>query len=202
MSPIRHSGATTLNSSSNTEAPLQPDLSDLTAQVNSAAKDAVDAAASLGDDLKAAARTAARAAKAQAGEFASDLGHEFSKTAEEQKQRGVEGMQTFARAINSAAAELEGHSPQVAQYIRDAAHKVEGFSGNINGRNVNELLQAACSVARTQPALFIGGAVAAGFALSRFLKSSAPSPAAQTQSPGHKPDGAQRQGGSDGYQGV
>ena len=34
-------------------------------------------------------------------------------------------------------------------------------------------MKAATELARSQPMLFIGGAVAAGFALSRFLKSSA-----------------------------
>jgi hypothetical protein len=57
--------------------------------------------------------------------------------------------------------------------VRDAAEKVEGLSGNISSRDVTQLLKATSDLARAQPLLFLGGAVAAGFALSRFLKSSA-----------------------------
>src|SRR5205823_6745931 len=90
---------------------------------------------------------------------------------EQQKSRGAEAIQGVARAINAAAAELEGQSPLLAQYVRDAAQKVEGLSSNINGRDINELMKAASDLARSQPLLFIGGAVAAGFALSRLVKS-------------------------------
>ena len=136
------------------------------------ASEAKNVAASLSKDLKEAAKTASRAVKDQASEFATSVGHELSKTAEDQKARGVDAIQGFARAITCAAAELEGQSPRVAQSVRDAAKKVEGLSENISGRNVDELMKAATELARSQPMLFIGGAVAAGFALSRFLKSS------------------------------
>ena len=117
----------------------------------------------------------------QASEFASSVGQELSKTAENQKARGVDAIQCFARAITCAAAELEGQSPQVAQSVRDAAKKVEDFSENISSRNVDELVKAATELARSQPMIFIGGAVAAGFALSRFLKSSANNSSANNQ---------------------
>ena len=136
------------------------------------ASEAKNVAASLSKDVKEAAKTASRAVKDQASEFATSVGHELSKTAEDQKARGVDAIQGFVRAITSAAAELEGQSPRVAQSVRDAAKKVEGLSENISSRNVDELMKAATELARSQPMLFIGGAVAAGFALSRFLKSS------------------------------
>jgi len=137
------------------------------------ASEAKNVADSLTKDIKEAAKTASRAVKDQASDFATSVGHELSKTAEDQKARGVEAMQSFARAITCAAAELEGQSPRVAQSVRDAAKKVEGLSENISSRNVDDLMKAATELARSQPMLFIGGAVAAGFALSRFLKSSA-----------------------------
>ena len=137
--------------------------------------------------MKDAAKTASRAVQQQASEFASSVGQELSKTAESQKARGVDAIQCFARAITCAAAELEGQSPQVAQSVRDAAKKVEDFSENISSRNVDELVKAATELARSQPMIFIGGAVAAGFALSRFLKSSANNSSANNQgAPSHQ----------------
>jgi ElaB/YqjD/DUF883 family membrane-anchored ribosome-binding protein len=134
---------------------------------------AADLASSLTSDMKESASTASRAIKEQASQFASDVGHELGKTAEEQKARGVDAIQCFARAMTSAAAELENQSPQVAEYVRDAAQKVAGLSEKIAQRDVNELVRAATELARSQPLLFIGGAVAIGFAVSRFLMSSA-----------------------------
>jgi hypothetical protein len=138
--------------------------------------------------MQESASTASRAIKEQASEFASDVGHELSRTAEEQKARGVEAIRCFARAMTSAATELEDQSPQVAEYVRDAAQKVVGLSEKIGQRNVTELARAATELARSQPLLFIGGAVATGFAVSRFFMSSAkvlpdphpPEPAAHT----------------------
>jgi hypothetical protein len=129
--------------------------------------------ASLRDELKDTAQTAAEAVRQQAAQFAEDVGHELGKTGEAQKARGVDAIRSFARAIDSAAAELEGQSPTVAHTVHEAARRVDGLSDNLSNRNVNELIDSAAQLARTQPALFIGGSVAAGFALARFLKSSA-----------------------------
>jgi vacuolar-type H+-ATPase subunit E/Vma4 len=136
-------------------------------------REASSAAASLTSDLQQTAKAASRAAQAQASAFAADVGHEITKAAEQQKARGAEAMQGFARAISSAAGELDDQSPMVARYVRDAAKQVDSLSSNIRGRSVTELMQAATDLARSQPAVFFAGAMAAGFALSRFLKSSA-----------------------------
>jgi vacuolar-type H+-ATPase subunit E/Vma4 len=137
------------------------------------ASDARRASAEIASDLKQAAHSAQRAAKEQVSAFAADVGHELNQSAEEQKVRGVEAIQGFARAMSSAAGELEDQSPMVARYVRDAAQQVETLSGNLRGKSVTELMQAASDLARSQPLVFIAGAVASGFALSRFLKSSA-----------------------------
>jgi hypothetical protein len=149
------------------------------------ASEATRASAAISSDLQQAAQSAGRAAKEQASEFAADVGHELSQTAEEQKIRGVEAMQGFARAITTAAGELEGQSPTVARYVRDAGQQVEALSSNLRGRSVTELMHAASDLARSQPAVFIAGAVAAGFTLSRFLKSSANRNGGQAQPGDH-----------------
>jgi hypothetical protein len=129
--------------------------------------------ASLSAELKDTAQTAADAVRQQAAQFAQDVGHELSKTGEAQKVRGVDAIRRFARAIDSAAAELESQSPTVAHTVHEAARRVDGLSDNLSNRNVTELIDSAARLARSQPALFVGGSVAAGFALARFLKSSA-----------------------------
>jgi hypothetical protein len=172
----------------NENVSIQPSMdvggerTDFTAQAS-------NAAASLSDDLKGAATTMTRAVKDQASDFASGVGQELSKTAESQKAKGVEAIQGFARAITSAADELEGQSPGVARSIRSAAQKVESFSSNLGSRSVDELLKASGDLAKSQPLLFVGMSVAAGFALARFLKSSADTPNSVRKSPASRDAG-------------
>ena len=130
-------------------------------------------AASLSSDLKDTASSVSRAVKEQVSQITSEIGHELGKSAEGQKERGVEAMRTFARAVGTAAGEFEEQSPIAARYARDAAQRIEGLSSNISGRKVSELIESAASLAKSRPGLFFTGVVVAGFALSRFVKSSA-----------------------------
>jgi hypothetical protein len=134
---------------------------------------ASETAGSLGAGLKDTAQTAAEAVRQQAAQFAEDVGHELSKTSEAQKARGVEAIRQVARAIDSAGEELESQSPQIARTVHEAARRVDGLSDSLSNRNINDLIDSASQLARSQPALFFGGSIAAGFALARFLKSSA-----------------------------
>jgi hypothetical protein len=131
-----------------------------------------ESASSLGSGLKDTAKTATDALRQQASQFAEEVGHELERTGEGQKARGVDALRRVARAIDSAAAELENQSPAVARSVHDAARKVDGISDNLSHRDIHELVDSAIQLARTQPALFIGGSVVVGFALARFLKSS------------------------------
>ncbi len=127
---------------------------------------------SLGAGFKDTAKTATDAIRQQAAQFAGEVGRELGKTGESQKARGVDALKRFARAIDSAARELEPQSAAVAGAVHEAARKVDGLSDNLSNRDVNELIESAAQLARAQPVLFLGGSVAAGFALARFLKSS------------------------------
>ena len=84
----------------------------------------------------------------------------------------MDAIRGLARAIDSAADELQQQSPVVAGAVHEAARGISSLSDNLSNRNVDELVDAAVRLARAQPALFVGGSVAAGFALARFLMSS------------------------------
>ncbi|MGH9904058.1 MAG: hypothetical protein ACRD8U_00580, partial [Pyrinomonadaceae bacterium] len=60
----------------------------------------------------------------------------------------------------------------VAMFARRAAEGLAGFSGSLRQRDVDSLLAQAQDFARRRPAVFLGGALATGFVLARFLKSS------------------------------
>lgn len=143
--------------------------------------------AGTNDDVnkaKDAVGDAARTAKTEASDLAHDLkAHgehlvQDAKTraqdmAEQQKAAGADQVEGIARAVGKAADELEAASPQLAQYVRNAASAAEGFSSSLRNRNFGEILEDVTAYARREPVMFFGITVAAGFAISRFLKSSA-----------------------------
>ena len=132
-----------------------------------------ESARKVADVAKDAARATYDAVSAQASELASSVAGELETSAEDQKRRGAETMRTFAGAVQHAAAELDQQSPVVARQFRTAAQKVEGLSESLRDRSIRDLVNDASDLARRQPLWFFGGAIVAGFALSRFLKSSA-----------------------------
>ena len=93
--------------------------------------------------------------------------------AEQQVAFGAEQVGGVARAANKAADELQETSPQLARYVRDAASFADNFSTSLRERSVGDIMNDVTGYARREPVVFFGIAVAAGFALSRFLKSSA-----------------------------
>ena len=112
---------------------------------------ASETAASLGAGLKDTAQTAAEAVRQQATQFVEDVGHGLNKTSEVQKARGVEAIRQVARAIDSAAEELESQSPQIARTVHEAARRVDGLSDNLSNRNVNDLIKnSATQLARAR----------------------------------------------------
>ncbi|XIA66826.1 hypothetical protein ACFIOY_13530 [Bradyrhizobium sp. TZ2] len=96
--------------------------------------------------------------------------------ADEAKSEGVDQLSGVGRAVHGAADELGRELPQAAGYIHAMADKLEGASSALRERSVEDLVSSFNSFARRQPAAAFAGSVLAGFALSRFLKSSAPRP--------------------------
>ena len=84
----------------------------------------------------------------------------------------AERLEGLAEAVHGAADQLAGQLPQAAGYVHGAASRIESVSAALRDRSIEDLLQNAGRLARSQPAALFGGAVLAGIALSRFLKSS------------------------------
>jgi hypothetical protein len=92
--------------------------------------------------------------------------------AEEQKSAGAERIGAFGKAVHGAADELSKEAPAAAHYIHSAAEQIEGVSSRLRDSSIDDLLSRVNRFARRQPAVAFAGSVVAGFALSRFLKSS------------------------------
>ncbi|HEX5509302.1 MAG TPA: hypothetical protein VFX37_12430 [Pseudolabrys sp.] len=94
--------------------------------------------------------------------------------AEDAKAKGADQIAGMTRAVHGAADQLGEELPKAAGLIHAAAEKLEGASANLREKSVEDLVEGFTNFTRRQPAVAFAGAVLAGFALSRFLKSSAP----------------------------
>ncbi len=92
--------------------------------------------------------------------------------AEQQKAAGADKIAGFAHAADATADTLQEVAPKGAEYVHDLAGKLDEVASALREHSADELIGKAADFARKRPAVFFAGAVATGFALSRFLKSS------------------------------
>jgi hypothetical protein len=117
--------------------------------------------AQSGADLRATAGDAARAVFEEARGFA-----------EERKSAAADNVGRLSRAVHGAAEQLGHELPQAAGFIHSAADRLHSASKTMRERSLEDMVGDFTSFARRQPVAAFAGAVLAGFALSRFLKSS------------------------------
>ena len=92
-----------------------------------------------------------------------------------QKDRALDGLGGVAQAVRGTTQSLrEQQHDTIAGYVEQAADQIERLSRNLKGKGVGELVSDAQRLARRQPALFVGSAIAIGLLGARFFKSSSP----------------------------
>ena len=142
-------------------------------------RDDADHRRTAGEVARDTGESIADAARGQFGDAIDPLRDTMRKIADRQKDAGAGQMEHIAKAVHGAADELEHDLPTAAEYIHQAAGRLERASARMRDGDVDELMHACGDFARRRPGAFFGGAVLAGFALARFLKSS-PSNARRT----------------------
>jgi ElaB/YqjD/DUF883 family membrane-anchored ribosome-binding protein len=96
---------------------------------------------------------------------------------ESQKQTMTQNLTNVAQALHTTSDTLEQQNMgPVGSVIDTVANRIEGTSGYIQQRSMDELLQDAENYARQHTWAFLGGGFVLGLAAARFLKSSAPRP--------------------------
>lgn len=115
----------------------------------------------------------AQTAKSQASAAIQPLTNNARSMAEEQKQRGAQRVDEIAQAIHNAASEIEKEVPFAAGYVHAAGERLESVATTLRESSVEDLAQMATEYAQERPLMFVGGAVAVGFALARLFRSSA-----------------------------
>src|SRR5690242_10558712 len=104
------------------------------------------------------------------------LKEQAQRIAEEQKSATAGRVGGIAHATDRAAEELAREVPQAAEALHAVAQHLDSAASALRERSIDGWIDEARGFARKQPLAFFAGAVAAGFALSRFLKSSSPGP--------------------------
>lgn len=133
------------------------------------------------EDLKAQGEKAAADVKDAGAEIAAAAQQKAEDLAERGKEAGAERGEGLAGAARRVADDLEDTSPEIARHVRGAADSISGVAASLRERSVGDLLNEVSGFARRQPAAFFGAAVLAGFAITRFAKSSA-----ETTGAGHR----------------
>jgi hypothetical protein len=173
-------------------AGFQNDVDAVVGEVTDALQTGTEAATAATKDIAGVAAdaisSAARAVASQASELVGNVAGQLGSSVEEQKDRGADSLVAFAHAIKTAAAELDQQSPGIARQFRGASERVERFSDTLRDRRVEDLVTDYSNLAKTQPIAFFAGAMIAGFALSRFIKSSAAG--GRPHSSGQRPSGS------------
>jgi hypothetical protein len=91
------------------------------------------------------------------------------------KEHHAQQVATLAEAARAAARSLErSQSPMAARYSDRTADQIDEFSRSLRESSWVDLLGDVEASAHRHPALFVVGAVAAGFLAGRFLSVSAP----------------------------
>lgn len=126
--------------------------------------------AATGDD---AAGRVKEQAKQVTRETADDIRRQASESAERQKFAAAEQADSVADAFRETADQLDRRDQGwLAEIARRCADGADRIAGEMRGKNLSELVEQTQSFARDRPATFLAGAVAAGFLLTRFVKSS------------------------------
>jgi hypothetical protein len=157
-------------------------------QAKSVADQALAASRELKDKAVGMAGSSAEAIKGRASDamdaakdMASQATDKLKQTVDGQKNLGADYVGNLADTMRRCAREFDHDLPIAGAYIRKAAAQIENVSDQIKTGNFNDLVSGAQSFARRQPTAFLGLAVLAGFGAVRFLKSSANSSGAASE---------------------
>jgi hypothetical protein len=111
--------------------------------------------------------------KRQATDAVHDMGVRARSAADEQKNVAAERVSGVARAFRVASDDLHDQGQSlVAGYSRQVAEGLESMAQSLSRRSLGDLVEGVEDFARERPVAFMGGAMVAGFALARFMKSS------------------------------
>lgn len=129
----------------------------------------------------------------QAQEYSRRMGQQGAAAVEQGAGIAADQTRRVAEALHATSENLAKEDQEgLSYYLREAANGLNRFSNRLTQGDVESLLREARDTAKRNPALLLGGAIVAGFLLTRFVKSTetssteVPSPKMRTD-PGASP---------------
>ena len=107
----------------------------------------------------------------EAGGAEHPLKEDAAKLADQQKESGARQLSGIAGAVHAAADQLHDQLPGAATYIHDAAERIDHVASDLRNRNLTDIADGIRRLGQERPLALFGGAVLAGFVMTRFLKS-------------------------------
>lgn len=110
----------------------------------------------------------------KAGQVVDQAKEQATNQLASQKDRAADSLGSVAGALRQTGHHLRQNDQHgIAQYADRAAERVEQFTDQLRGKDVQTIVRDVERYARQQPALFLGGAFVLGLLGARFLKSTA-----------------------------
>ena len=136
-----------------------------------------------GSDALGKAADVAQDARTRVGSVAGMVGDKASEIAESQKGDLADKLEDMAKAVHRSGTELEGHQDWVAHLVERGAAELSTLATTLRSNDLQSLMGDLGSLARRQPALFVGASMAAGFALARVGRLAATATAPTSPAP-------------------
>ena len=113
----------------------------------------------------------AKGAEQSLKDSATQLKESTAQLAEQQKKAGAGHLSGIAGAVHAAADQLDQQLPGAARYIHDAAERIDHAASGLRNKNFADIADGVRRLGQERPLALFGGAMLAGFVLTRFLKS-------------------------------
>jgi ABC-type transporter Mla subunit MlaD len=124
------------------------------------------------DAIKDDVSQIAGAAVEQGRQFIDSAKEQAAGYVDQRKDEVAQSVQGLAQSLRDACKQFDDR-PNIRAFTDSAADGLEQFAENIRSRSFNELFEEVEDVVRRRPGAIAASAMAAGFLLARFIKSSA-----------------------------
>jgi hypothetical protein len=139
--------------------PASPQSPGMGAQVGLAGAKVADAAGDVAQDVQT-----------RVASLAGDVKDRVASAAEDRKDDVAQGLDDVAKALHQSAGQLEGQD-WLAKLIERGSNELGVLAATLRTNDLQGLFRKLAELARRHPAVFVGAAMAAGFAASRVGKS-------------------------------
>ena len=140
------------------------------AAASSEARTGLDRAAGAAASVKDAAEETKAQAKDQASSLVGQVQDKAVAAANEQKEGLADQIEGLAQSVHKSGEQFAGQQDWIAGAIDRGANELSTLANALRENDLGSLYGQVRSLARQQPALFIGACLAGGFALARVGK--------------------------------